>query len=155
MSRRSNRALWALLCVLVISVAGCGGGSTLSKSAYRAKLKKALVTDLGAALRPLQTSASAKGYEKLVSAAQPKLRKIADDLNSVKPPKEVQHDNDLIVRSLKKFADALTPLKEAAKKHDKAAIQAAIQKIGTSQFTKDLRTAVADLTKKGYAPTAG
>src|SRR2546423_12234757 len=102
-------------CIVAISLAaGCGsngiGGHALSKAAYNKKLS-AIGHDLKALPMISASASGASDIEKIRAG----LRKAADKLSRLSPPKDAKTDNDRLVSGLRQFADALGPIQDAAK----------------------------------------
>src|SRR2546423_125875 len=101
----------ATLTMVVLLAAGCGGGgkgseaTQLSKPQYEARIQKDGQA-MNEAFKPLSTPPSS--LDQLASSikkGQDKLRQIADDLDSAKPPADVAKDNAVLVAGLRKPAD--------------------------------------------------
>src|SRR5437868_550923 len=111
-----RRIVTGALAAAAIAAAGCGGSGTLSKSAYEQKVQ----TDgkrLQAAFGKIEGNPSSlDALAKQVGEAQAETKKVADDLDSAKPPKDAVADNDKIVAALRSLDAPLGKLKDAAAK---------------------------------------
>jgi hypothetical protein len=143
----------ALLLGLGVVLAGCGGSGTLSKSDYQTHLQQdgkpvqQTVTSLLAAknitsLQQLATKAD---------AAEAAVKAAADDLDSIKPPKDVAADNAALVTGLRAIQSGLEHLKKVATSGNIAAVLGAGTALESSGPVKAAETAIADLKKKGYS----
>lgn len=136
----------ALLIIAAGVLAGCGGASRLSKTAYEQKLQ----TD-GNAVQSQLTALSKSPPKTLAQLAtrvdtiEAVVKKMADDLSSIKPPSDAEADNTAIVVGLQRI--------ESGAEHVKAnpsAAQAIVAKIEKSPELQAANKAVADLKSKGY-----
>lgn len=136
----------ALLLAAGVVLAGCGGSSRLSKSAYEAKLQadgQTAQTSVTKLTKHPPTSLADLATR--VDQAEGAVKKAADDIGSLKPPADAVADNAAIVTFLRRVQAAL----EQVKKNPTAAssIVAAIEK---SPELKAALEATADLKSKGY-----
>ena len=139
---------------IALVVAGCGGGGRLSKATYGHRLQQD-VKELSTVLATLnQPAKSLPVLASELKAAQSKLRSTAKDLDSVKPPKEVAHDNALLVAGLKSLADDFEPLRQAAEKNDPSLVRKEEGLLRGSTALIQARQATDDLRKKGYLQSA-
>src|SRR5581483_5133558 len=112
----------ALLALAGVVLAGCGGSSRLSKSAYEQKLQtdgKSVQTSVTALTKT--TPGTLSELAKRVDAAEASVKQAADDLDSLKPPADAVADNTAIVTALRTIQSGLERLKTAAAKGDAAA----------------------------------
>jgi hypothetical protein len=144
--------------VLLLAGAGCGGGGKsgeqggvqLSKLQYEARIQKD-GADIKQAFEPLSRPPSSLGqFASQIAAGQKKLRDAADDLDGVRPPDDVRHDNDVLVAGLRRLADQLEPLRKGAEKNDVQLVRKAVADLQKSQSLKAAQKATADMKKKGY-----
>jgi hypothetical protein len=138
---------------LALVLAGCGGGGDggrLSKSQYEQHLGSDSQA-IRKAFEPLskQPSSLAELASEL-KVGQAKLREAADDLDGVTAPKEVEKDNDALVKGLRKLAGELDSLRAAAAKKDPQLVQKALTDLRNSHALVDARRATDDMKKKGY-----
>jgi hypothetical protein len=156
--RHRGAATLAALAVALL-VAGCGGGNDksgsgggtqLSKTQYESRIQKD-GDDIKNVFQPLNTPPkSLKDLATKLEAGQKKLRAAADDLDGVKPPSDVAHDNAVLAAGLRKLADQLEPLRKAAAANDANAIRKAVTQLQGSQSLKEAQKATDDMKKKGY-----
>ena len=146
-----GRCSWILaLGALAILVAGCGGSSRLTKAQYEKRVQadgKALTkatSSLGASTTSLAALKTA------VTSAHAGLEAAANDLESLKPPKEAEADNKAFVAAIRDIEAQFTALAKAADKGDMNAVIATVQKLSASKAIKAAQVAAADLSKKGY-----
>lgn len=143
----------ATLAALGLALAGCGGGgggTQLSKNQYESQIQRdgQKIRD---AFAPLSTPPrSLPALAVSIKAGQDQLRKVADDLDSTKPPEEVAKANALLVASLRRLAGLLEPLRRGAATGDIALVQSAVNGIRSSQALKDAQKATAAMKAKGY-----
>jgi hypothetical protein len=137
--------------VLCLVAAGCGGGGgRLSKSQYEQHLQ-ADGQAITKAFKPLSTAPSSlTELAGELKVGEGKLHDAADDLGGVKPPKEVEKDNDALVSGLRKLADELEALRKAAEKKDPQLVQKTLAELRSSHALVDARNATDDMKKKGY-----
>ena len=151
MRHRGVATLAAL--ALAFAVAGCGGGgggSRLSKAQYEQHLG-ADSREITKAFQPLSTPPSSLPVlASELKVGQEKLRSAADDLNGVTAPKDVEKDNQALVKGLRTLADELESLRSAAAKKDPKLVQKALTDLKTSHALVDARRATDDMKKKGY-----
>jgi hypothetical protein len=147
---RTGLAACAALAAGAIVLAGCGGSGTLSKSAYEKKLK-ADSQELRTAFGKIEGNPSSlAALAKQVDSAKATTKKVADDLDSAKPPKDAAADNDKIVAALRALDAPLGKLKEAAAKGSATLAAQAARAISNAPELKDATAAAQDLKRKGY-----
>ena len=143
------------LAALALVAGGCGGGKNagaapVSKNQYEARIQKD-GQDVRNVFKPLSTPPSSLDQlAKSIKKGQDKLRQVAADLDSVSPPDEVAHDNDVLVAGLRKLADQLDPLRRGAAAGDAKAVQKAVNALQGSKSLHEAQKATADMKKKGY-----
>jgi soluble cytochrome b562 len=153
-ARHRGAATLAALALAVV-VAGCGGGGgggggRLSKSEYEQRIQKD-GKEITVVFKPLsKPPSSLDQLAKEIKTGQDKLREAAADLDGVTPPKEVEHDNDVLVAGLRKLADQLEPLRKGADKGDVKLVQKAVTDLQNSRSLKEAQRATEDMKKKGY-----
>jgi hypothetical protein len=151
MRHRGVATLAALSFALV--VAGCGGGGggdRLSKAQYEQHFRSDS-QEISKAIKPLTTKPTS--MDQLVSelkVGEAQLHEAADDLNGVKPPKEIEKDNTTVVRGLRKFADELESFRKAAEQKDVALLQKTFAELQASHALENVRDATNDMKQKGY-----
>ena len=127
-----------------------GGGSELTKAQYEQHLQQdsqAITKAFTPLRKPPRTLNELAGELKVGEA---KLREASADLNSVKPPKDVQADNTALAKGLSELAAELELLRSAAAKNDAKLVQQAINGLQQSHALIDARKATDDMKKKGY-----
>jgi hypothetical protein len=136
--------------VVVLVVAGCGGGGRLSKSQYMKHLHTdgQAITKAFAPLAAPPTSLSQFASQLKTGAS--KLRDAANDLDGISPPKSVEKDNAALVSDLRGIADELESLQKAAEKKDPTLVRTAVANLRNSKELVDARRVTDDLKKKGY-----
>jgi hypothetical protein len=136
----------ALLAFAGAILAGCGGSSGLSKSAYEQKLQAdgKAVQQAITALTKTPTSSIAQFTTK-IDAAEVALKKAADELESIKAPSDAAADNAAIVSGLRAIQTGL----EKVKAHPTEASRI-VGQIESSPQLKAAAKATADLKQKGY-----
>ena len=143
------RLLLLALAALMLAVAGCGTESRLSKGAY-----EGVLTKTGKELAEASTAlAEAKTGEEFVSGAeqiQEGLRRAADDLDDVRPPKDVDAANDRFVDALRGLADEFDKVRVAAKGGAKQAREAGAR-LARSQPSEEARQAILEIERRGYS----
>lgn len=141
---------------LALLAAGCGGGKSgggtqLSKTQYESRIQKDgdEIKNVFAPLSKPPTSLKVLASE--LAAGQKKLREAADDLDGIKPPSDVAHDNDILVSGLRKLADQLEPLRKGAAANDPNLVRKGVVALQRSASLKDAQRATDDMKKKGYS----
>lgn len=154
-SKRAKRGLLVTQLALALAAAGCGGGGngddTLSKREYGQK-----VQSVGAQLLRTFRSVSggSTGLSRLpaqLDKAGAALRSTAAQLDAVDPPRDARADNDLLVRGMRRLADAVDRLEQAAREKDAQKIAQTLQQLQRSSAIQDLQKATGDLARKGYS----
>src|ERR671930_1627582 len=125
------------LLVLILGVAllgGCGGAGQLSKQEY-AKRADAICTKYNAKLKALTRPTGLSELPAYVDRALPLARKGTNELRALEPPKDEEQtakewldQNDSVVGSMER-------LRDAAKKGDRAGIQAALNEATSANQT--------------------
>jgi hypothetical protein len=153
MGRRQVRVA-ALLAVLALvgGAAACGGSGRLSKSAYEKKVR-ADGRDIKNTFQALSGSnfSSLDQMAAQIGKGQNELRKAADDLDGLKPPKEVEADNKKLAKALRELADELEPLRKGAAEGNPKKVQKAANSLQSSTAVQDAKAATSDMKSKGYS----
>ena len=138
---------------LALVLAGCGGGGgggTLSKAQYEQHFR----TDSQAitkGLKPLTTPPSSlPELTSELKVGEAQLHDAANDLDGLKAPKDIEKDNDAIVKGLRKFADELESFRQAAEKKDTQLLRKTFAELQGSHALTNVRDATNDMKKKGY-----
>jgi len=124
----------------------------MSKADYQARLQsdgKAVQQSVTAITKSGSVSSLAQFATK-ADAAEAAVKKAADDLSSLKPPKDVATDNQEIVTALRAIQSGLENLKKAAAAGGTAAVIAAAGKLENAPELKRAEKAIGDLKAKGY-----
>ena len=136
----------ALLALAGVVLAGCGGSSRLSKSAYEQRVQldgKTVQTSVTALTKtPPKTLAQ---LATRVDAAEAVVKTAADDLASLKAPSDAVADNAAIVAALRAIQVGLEKVKT-----DPTAAATIVGKLESSPQLKAAEKATADLKQKGY-----
>jgi hypothetical protein len=136
----------ALFIVAVVVLAGCGGSSRLSKTAYEQKLQvdgaqvQASITKL--VKNPPTTLAQVATR---IDRTEAIVQQAADEIASLKAPSDAVADNAAIVTGLRRIQSGL----EQVKKNPTAAASV-ITSIEKSPQLKAATKATTDLKRKGY-----
>ena len=143
----------ALLLLLAL-VAGCGGSSRLSPSAYRAKL-----ATIGREANKAQAQVEKGLHATSVAEIRTRLstfanaaQKLGDQVAALKPPKNAEAANALLARGEHDTASATRAvLPQLAKlKNVKAALSFLNKSQGNAKGGRELDQALAELKKMGY-----
>jgi hypothetical protein len=148
---RGAATLAALALVLAVSACGSGGGGNrISKTQYEQRFRSDSQA-ISKGIQPLTTTPrSLKELSDKLKVGEARLHEAADDLNSVKPPKDIEKDNQTIVKGLNKFADELDSFRKAAEKQDVQQLQKTFAELQGSHALVNVRDATEDMKKKGY-----
>jgi hypothetical protein len=132
-----------------LTLAGCGGGDDrLSKSEYEEKVR-AVYADVQEAFqatavtRPTELAAR-------IEDAQRELREAADELDEVEPPEDVEAENRQIVEGMRRYADSLDRLRNAAERGDTEVIDDATARIGQNEAVEQIAESAERMKFKGY-----
>ena len=134
----------ALIVAAGILLAGCGGGSRMSKPAYELRLQ-ADGNAVQKSVTAVANTSSFADFAKNVDAAEAAVKKAADDLDKVKPPSDAEADNTAIVAALRRIQTGLEQVKA-----NPSGAQGIVKQIESSPELKAAEKATADLKKKGY-----
>ena len=143
----------SLLVLAVVLLAACGGSGRMSKTAYQQRLQtdgKALQQAVTALTGGTTSITSLAQLATKVDTAETSVKKAADDLGSVKAPKDAETDNTAIVAALRAIQTGLENVKKTATSGNAAAVQKAAGAIETLPQLKAAEKAVGDLKTKGY-----
>jgi hypothetical protein len=141
------KRLAVVLALVGTVLAGCGGKSNLSKSAYQQRLQ-ADAKPVGQLISSLSKTPP-KTLTQLVTRldqAEATAKKAADDLAAAKPPADVAADNAALVAGLRKVQAALEQVKA-----NPVAAASIIGTIEKAPAIKGAEKALADLKSKGYS----
>jgi multidrug efflux pump subunit AcrA (membrane-fusion protein) len=134
----------ALIAVAGVLLAGCGGSSRMSKSAYEQKLQ-AEGKSVQTAVNAVAKTSNFNDFAKNIDTAEAAVKKAADDLDSLKPPSDVATDNAALVAALRRIQAGLEQVKA-----NPTQAQAIVKQIESSKELKAAEKATADLKQKGY-----
>ena len=136
----------ALLALAGVVLAGCGGSSRLSKSAYEQTLQAdgTAVQKSITALTKTPTTSIAQFTAK-IDAAETALKKATDELEALKPPSDAVADNAAIASGLRAIQAGLEKVKA-----NPTAASAIVAQIEGSPQLKAAAKATTDLKQKGY-----
>jgi hypothetical protein len=118
----------ALAGVLVLLVAGCGGGSggRLSKEDFQSQAN-AICAKYQKQIDAIGAPSSLDEIPDLISQILPILNKEIDEISALEPPEELQSDLDKMLAATDRTKAAADDLSEAAKAGDQAAVQKALE----------------------------
>ena len=118
----------ALVGVLALLAAGCGGGGEepLSEAEFQSQAN-AICAKYEKQLNALGTPSSTDEIPDLVQQALVILNKEIDEIAALNPPDELQSDFDKMIAASNKTKAAANDLSAAAKSGDQAAVQKALE----------------------------
>jgi hypothetical protein len=118
----------ALVGVIVLLTAGCGGGAEepLSKAEFQSQAN-AICAKYEKQLNALGTPSSIDEIPDLVQQALVILNKEIDEIAALNPPDELQSDFDKLIAASNRTKAAANDLSAAAKSGDQAAVQKALE----------------------------
>jgi hypothetical protein len=131
----------------MLALAGCGGGQ-LSKAQYEQHLQKN-GRELSAALVALSRTNTKTEFIDAVDGVENALNDVADDLDGVRPPTDVQPANDRLVTAFRKLADDFGDVKAAADKGPGAARQKGRQ-VTSGAASREANQAIQEIKRRGY-----
>jgi hypothetical protein len=141
-------AICALLSMLVVLALAACGGDRLSKREYEQRVRSEYA-DVQQAFR---ATSGAQGEELAarIEDAQQELRDAADALDGVEPPDEVRKENEEVVEGMRRYADDLEELREAAERGDQQAIDAFNDRLAENDAVEQIAEAAEEMKFKGY-----
>jgi hypothetical protein len=138
------------LVVAALAAGGCGGdGERLTKPEY-AELVRTEYAEVQEAFRATGASFGRPDLPEKIEAAQNELRDSADTLEDAEPPPDAEAENQQIVDGMRRYADSLDRLRNAAERGDLPAIEDASSRIATNQGVVLIAEAAERLRFKGY-----
>ena len=143
----------AILVLAGLLLAACGGSSRLSTADYQQHLQddgKPVESAVKALTSGGANITSLAQFATKADAAEAAVKNAADDLDSIKPPKDAEADNAAIVTGLHAIQSGLEKLKKVAASGNTAAVLAAAASLENSPELKDAGKAITDLKQKGY-----
>jgi predicted nuclease with TOPRIM domain len=138
------RTVFALV---VLVLAGCGSDERLTKDEYAEKVRE-VYADVQAAFRA--TNVPQNELASRVTAAQGQLRESADELESVDPPEDVESEHAQLIAGMRRYADALDRLRNAAEAGDQRTIDDFNARIGQNEAVEQMAEAAERMKFKGY-----
>lgn len=132
-----------------VLIAGCSGDDRLSKSDYE-ELVRSEYAEVQEAFRATGASYGRPDLTEKIEAAQRELREAADALEDKEPPEEVAAENDQVVGGMRRYADSLDRLRNAAERGDLRAIEDATARIATNEGVVLIAEAAEKMKFKGY-----
>ena len=142
------------LVLVAVLVAACGGSGRMSKADYQKHLQtdgKPVQQTVTALISGSGSITSLQQLATKIDAAEAAVKTAADDLASLKPPKDADADNGALVAGLRAVQAGLESLKAKAASGDIAGVQQAGTALESSPKLKAAEKAIADLKSKGYA----
>jgi len=153
---RTSRLVGGIALLLLLAlVAGCGGSSRLSPSAYRAKLT-AIGHEANTAQGQVEKGLQAKSVAEIrtrLSTFANATQKLGDEVVALKPPRNAEAANALLARGEHDTVSATRAvLPQLAKlKNVKAALSLLNRSEGNAKGGRELDQALTELKKMGYA----
>jgi hypothetical protein len=148
LSRRLLAAAVATVAVCALSACGGSKEDTFAKD-FKAVNKQ--IVALGADVGKTVNGASKKTDKQLAAefgTLSDRTGKLADDVDELEPPDDLQKTTDALGKSLTSAEDALGDIQTAAGKHDAtAARKATIQLVGSSGDLRDARQKLEKATR--------
>jgi hypothetical protein len=142
---RLRQRLPVLVAVLV--VAGCGGDERLTKQEYAEKVR-AVYGDVQKAFQA--TNVPQGELASRVEAAQEQLRDSADELEAVEPPEDVETEHSQLAQGMRRYADDLDRLRNAAESGDQRTIEDFNARIAQNEAVEQMAEAAERMKFKGY-----
>lgn len=137
--------------LLILSVglllAGCGGEDRLSKQEYGQKVR-AIYADVQQAFQA--TNVPQGELAARVGAAQDQLRESADELEDIEPPEDVEREHEELVEGMRRYADDLDRLRNAAENGDQRTIDDFNARIAQNEAVEQMAEAAEEMKFKGY-----
>jgi hypothetical protein len=140
-----------LLGTVVFALAGCGGGGP--KPLTKAQYERHLQADGAAAqraTRSLGTNTRPLALAKNLAQIQATLRRIADDLDGLRPPSDAVRDNARIAAGLRGLAASFEPLRRKLAAGKKVDLAQEFAQLNQPKSVADAQRAINDLQRKGY-----
>jgi hypothetical protein len=138
-----------VLVVAALASASCGGDDGLTKDEY-AELVRSEYAEVQEAFRATGASFGRPDLPEKIEAAQDELRESADTLDDAQPPEDAEAENQQIVDGMRRYADSLDRLRNAAERGDLRAIEDASARITSNQGVVLIAEAAEKLKFKGY-----
>jgi hypothetical protein len=136
-----SRGVAVVLAVLTaVALAGCGGGSRLTKSDYEQRVT-AIYRTLGVSFRG--AGSGSPGLRRMKSA----LDRAADGLQAIDPPRDAASDHRRLVESTRDYAMQVDLVRASVDLGDPVTIASHLREV-TAPLA--IRRALGDLRAKGY-----
>jgi PBP1b-binding outer membrane lipoprotein LpoB len=136
-----------LILVSAVVLAGCGGDERLSKQEYAEKVRSEYA-DVQKAFQA--TDVPPGELAARVKAAQLQLRESADELEDVEPPEEVTTEHEQLIGGMRRYADDLDRLRNAAERGDSRTIDDFNARIAQNEAVEQMAEAAERMKFKGY-----
>jgi hypothetical protein len=137
-----------LILSAALALVGCGGDGRLSKAEYEERVRSAY-GEVQQAFRETNV-ASTNEMAVRVEAAQEQLREAADELDDVEPPKDIETENSQLVDGMRRYADDLDRLRNAAESGDQRTIDDFNARIAQNEAVEQMAEAAERMKFKGY-----
>jgi hypothetical protein len=148
--RSKGIKLGLLAGIVAVAVAGCGGSSgPLTKSEYVKKMNT-ISADLSRSMNRLGSVADPKSAADELQSLQAELGKTAKQLDSIRPPTDIERANTQLSGAASQFAAELGPIITRLKAGD----MTALGDVTSLTAFKKLQAANEQLRKKGYRITS-
>lgn len=145
----SVRATLVLLAALgALALAGCAGGDDrLTKSEYEVKVR-----DVYAGIQEAfaRTNVPLAELGDRVHDAQDELRAAASELEGVEPPEDVIAEHTQIAEAMRRYADDLERLRNAAEQGDERTVEDFNARIAQNESVEQIAEAAERMKFKGY-----
>jgi hypothetical protein len=137
----------ALPVLVMLALAGCGD-DRLSKREYEQKVR----SEYAHVQEAFRATGGAEGADLAarIEDAQEQLRDAADELDDEEPPQEVEAENAQLVDGMRRYADSLDRLRNAAAGGDQEVLDAATAQIGQNEAVEQMAEAAERMKFKGY-----
>jgi predicted nuclease with TOPRIM domain len=142
-----RRARTLLLLSVGFLLAGCGGDDQLTKQEYAAKVR-AVYADVQESFQA--TNVPQGELAPRIEAAQEQLRDSADELDEVEPPEDVETEHAQLVDGMRRYADDLDRLRNAAESGDQRTIDDFNSRIAQNEAVEQMAEAAERMKFKGY-----
>lgn len=140
----------ALAAAVLVLGAGCGGQQRLTKAQYEHRVQ-VLYDQVRLAFQESGTNIpSLAALAPRVRRAQRELRRAAEELSKLKPPKEVAEANHEVAEGLEAYADDLDRLRAAALAGDAGRVRAFEEGVAQNESVKRVEEAAEEMKAKGY-----
>lgn len=159
---RRATIILALLAATAFVLAACGGGNgngnsgdgeRLTKAEYESELS-ALGSLVSEGFEALGDPGSPEELEMQIEQAQTDLRDLADQLEGVNPPEEIEAAHDKLIESIRMFSDDLTDISstllEAAESEDPAAAFEVLGELVNLESVAMLQDVAETYQEQGY-----